>query len=198
MEKEEVGWCLKDWICDKDDVLFNDSVLQQIDCTDLSCYMNYGISIRNPGPGLVLRSLHKNDYDKGYMTLLGQLTRTGDVTKERFEAQFDAMKQCPGIHYIMVIEDVNNAVIVGSGTLVVERKFTHNTALRGRVEDIVVHSNYRGRHLGNLIVETATVLSQKVGCYKTSLDCLPSLKPFYEKFEFENTSIIFMSRRFYD
>lgn len=198
VEREKVGCSIKDWICDRDDVLFNDSLLRQFDCTNFSSFTNYGISIQNPGPGLVFRSLHKNDYDKGYMALLRQLTRTNDVTKERFDAQFDAMKQCPGVHYIMVIEDINTAQVVCSGTLVIERKFTHNTALRGRVEDIVVDSNYRGKHLGNLIVESATLLSQHLGCYKTSLDCLPSLKTFYEKFNFENTSVIFMSRRFYD
>lgn len=198
MEREEVGWCQERWSSTEDDLLFNDSLLQQLDCTNFSCYTKHGVSIKNPGAGLVFRSLRKSDYDKGYISLLGQLTRTGEVCKEEFETQFEAMKKCPGVHYIMVIEDVTIHQVIATGTLLVERKFTHNLALRGRIEDLVVDSGYRGKHLGNLIMETVTMLSQYLGCYKTSLECLPDLKSYYEKFMYENTSVLFMSRRFYD
>lgn len=195
MEREEVDWCRA---CKEDDVLFNDSILQQLDCTKFQSYINYGLSIQNPGPGLIFRSLQKSDYEKGYVALLSQLAITGEVTKERFDVQFEAMKQCPGVHYIMVIEDRHTSKVIASGTLVIERKFTHNTALRGRVEDIVVDCNYRGKQLGKLIVETVTMLSQYLGCYKTSLDCLPTLRSYYETFEYVNTSVLFMSRKFYE
>lgn len=198
MEKDEVGWCNDNWASTDEDVLFDDSILQKIDCSNFYSFSSYGLTIQDPGHGLVFRSLRKSDFNKGYISLLSQLTKTGDVTKERFDRQFDAMKQTPGVHYVMVIEDTMLSKVIGSGTLVVERKFTHNTALRGRVEDIVVDSNYRGKHLGALVVETATVLSKMFGCYKTSLDCSPTLRAFYEKFNYENPSVLFMSRRFYE
>ena len=197
MEREKIGWCNEHWASTEEDILFDDSILHQIDCSNFSSFQNYGLSVQDPGPGLVYRSLHKSDFAKGYIELLSQLTKTGDVTQERFDEQFILMKKCSGVHYVMVIEDTALSKVVASGTLLIERKFTHNAALRGRIEDLVVDSNYRRKHLGGLIVETATLLSKFLGCYKTSLDCSPNLKPFYEKFNYQNASL-FMARRFYE
>ena len=37
---------------------------------------------RNPGPGLRLRSLNIDDYDRGFLGLLGQLTSVGNISRE--------------------------------------------------------------------------------------------------------------------
>ena len=39
------------------------------------------------------------------------------------------MQSCPGTYYVIVIEDVELAKIVACGTLVVEQKFIHDTAV---------------------------------------------------------------------
>ena len=198
MEREVIGSSCLLWASNDDNVLFDDSFLQQLDCTKFSCHKKYGISIQSPGAGLVLRSLHLDDYDKGHVQLLSQLTSTGDVTQDRYKAQFNAMKQCPGVYYVIVIEDTTTSQVIASGTLLIERKFTHNAALRGRVEDIVVDKEYRGRHLGALVVETATALSVYLGCYKISLDCSPNVKEFYKQFGYDNGSELFLYQRFFD
>ncbi|KAM7446548.1 N-acetyltransferase [Porites harrisoni] len=54
-----------------------------------------------------------------------------------------------------------------------------------RVEDIVVDDSCRGRGLGKLVVETLLLLSEKLGCYKTSLECKDPLLPFYSQFGFK-------------
>jgi hypothetical protein len=41
---------------------------------------------------LVLRRLQLDDYDKGFVTLLFQLTETGEVTKEMFEKRFKEVR----------------------------------------------------------------------------------------------------------
>ena len=39
------------------------------------------------------------------------------------------MKSCPGTYYLIVIEDVELVKLVACGTLVVEQKFIHDTAV---------------------------------------------------------------------
>jgi len=178
-------------------VLFNDSVLRRMDCTRCS-FTAHGISYSNPGAGLIARPLERGDFDKGYLGLLSQLTKVGDYSREKFEYQFDGMKQMVGCHYIVVVEDPACNKVIASASLVVERKFIHGAALRGRIEDIVVDKDYRNLRLGSLLVELLTVLSKEVGCYKTTLDCKADMVGFYKKFGYVSEGQLFMSMRFYD
>lgn len=197
MERGEVGATLRAWRSDDDNVLFNAALLSELDASQ-SGVVKDGFSLERPGRDLRLRPLEKSDYDKGYIALLSQLTRVGEVSRERFEAQFDALKQCPGAHYIVVVEDTAIGKVISSASLAVERKFIHSTALRARLEDVVVDKDYRGRHLGSLLVGVLTDLSCHLGCYKTSLDCEPSVQKFYNKYGYKQETALFMCKRFYD
>jgi glucosamine-phosphate N-acetyltransferase len=84
-----------------------------------------------------------------------------------------------GDYYVTVIEDLRNNKIIGSATLVVERKFIRNCAMKAYLEDVVVDDTYRGKQLGKLIVVTVTLLGELVGCYKMTLECKDKLIPFY-------------------
>lgn len=198
MERRAVGSTLEVWPSKDEDVLFNEDLLKEIDCSDLSVFQKHGLSYTDPGEGLRVRPLSRGDYDKGYLLLLSQLTRVGDVSRERYEAQFSSMKLCPGAHYILVIEDLAEEKVVCTGSLAVERKFIHTAALRGRLEDVVVDADYRGRHLGELMVGLITELSRHIGCYKISLDCVPRVQEFYQKSGYIHSAPVFMFKRFYD
>ena len=84
-----------------------------------------------------------------------------------------------GDYYITVIEDLRNNKIIGSATLVIEKKFIHSCGERAKLEDVVVDDTYRGKQLGKLIVVTVTTLAEYLGCYKMSLECKDKLIPFY-------------------
>lgn len=124
------------------DILFNDSLLSELDCSKCS-FASQGLSYARPGPGLVARPLARGDFDKGYLSLLSQLTAVGEYPRKRFEAQFDAMRRNPGTHFVLVVEDTACGRVVANTTLLVERKFIHKAALRGRIEDVVVDKDYR-------------------------------------------------------
>lgn len=85
-----------------------------------------------------------------------------------------------GDYYVTVIVDSRYDKIIGSATLVLEHKFIHGCSVRGRLEDVVVDDTYRGKQLGKLIVVTVSLLAQRLGCYKMSLDCKDKLIPFYK------------------
>ena len=124
------------------DILFNDSLLRELDCSKCS-FASHGLSYARPGPGLAARPLARGDFDKGYLSLLSQLTTVGDYPRKRFESQFDAMRKNSGTHFVVVIEDTRCSKVVANATLLIERKFIHKASLRGRVEDVVVDKDYR-------------------------------------------------------
>ena len=199
MEKDSVGCTVDLWASDDINCLFNPDLLNLVDKKDLSTYKTHGVHQNDLGcPELTLRPLYLGDYAKGYTSLLSQLTRVGGLDETRFKAQFQAIKRSPGMYYIVVIEDAGNGLIVGSASLIIERKFIHAAAVRGRIEDVVIGQDYRGRHLASLVVELLTLLGRALGCYKMSLDCKPHLTGFYGKFGYKQETALYMVQRFYD
>ncbi|CAK9813544.1 Probable glucosamine 6-phosphate N-acetyltransferase [Anthophora quadrimaculata] len=155
---------------DTDTELFNPNVLERLSLTHIE--------------GLLIRPLKSGDYDRGFLQLLSQLTEVGNVSREQFLNNFRMMKNT-GSYYIIIIEDISIGKVIASSTLVVEQKFIHNCASRGRLEDVVVNNKYRGKHLGKLIVKIVLQLAHYLRCYKLSLDCKDHLIPFYESLGFK-------------
>ncbi|XP_076638036.1 glucosamine 6-phosphate N-acetyltransferase isoform X2 [Colletes latitarsis] len=132
--------------------------------------------------GLLIRPLQSGDYDRDFLQLLTQLTEVGNISKEQF------------------LKDVSTGKIIASATLVVEQKFIHNCALRGRLEDVVVNNKYRGKQLGKLVVKIILQLAHYLQCYKLSLDCKDSLITFYESLGFkrEPSNANYLNMRFHN
>lgn len=64
------------------------------------------------------------------MTVLSQLTEIGEVTKKGFEERFDWMFPANKDTYtILVIVDRRKDAIVGTATLIFQRKFTRSLGL---------------------------------------------------------------------
>lgn len=51
-------------------------------------------------------------------------------------------------YFIVVIIDTAKDKVVGSGSLIMERKFLRSTGNCGHIEDVAVDSSYRGKKLG--------------------------------------------------
>ncbi|CAD6184609.1 unnamed protein product [Caenorhabditis auriculariae] len=137
-------------------------------------------------PGYVLRPLQMNDHQNGYLDLLSQLTSVGDVDDEWFEKRFISMRDTnPKAYYVVVLADEKNDRIVASATLVIEWKFIHQAGCRGRVEDVVVDEQLRGKKIGSLLNRILVHLAQQIGVYKLSLECKDKLIPFYESFGYK-------------
>lgn len=176
------------------EALFVDTFIKKMDFTGCSFVKN-GQSYPSAGPGLTARPLCRSDYSRGYLNLMAGLTKVGNYSKEIFEAQFEAMKRQIGAYYIVVIQD-SSAKLVASATLLIEHKFIHGAALRGRIEDVVVDKDYRGSRLGLYLLELLTQLGKHLGCYKLTLDCKPGLEEFYKKCGYSNEGQLFLTKRF--
>jgi glucosamine-phosphate N-acetyltransferase len=96
-----------------------------------------------------LRPLRIDDWERGFLPCLAELTVVGKVSKQAFIEQFLKLSSS-GKYFICVIEDVRDKSIAAAGTLFAEEKFIHMNGKVGHVEDIVVRKRYRGMNLGKL------------------------------------------------
>ena len=128
-----------------------------------------------------MRPLARGDYAKGHLETLKNLTTVGDVSEAAWTERYEWMRTAGrGGYYCLVVCDESGRV-VGTGCVVVEKKFIHNLGSVGHIEDIVVRKDQQGKKLGLRIIEALDHISKEVGCYKTILDCSEANEGFYVK-----------------
>lgn len=115
--------------------------------------------------GYTLRPLRCSDYHKGYLEVLRVLTTVGEFSYEQWSERFEWMAKRNDEYYLLVICDQTGKV-VGTGSLIVERKFIHSLGLVGHIEDIAVEKNQQGKKLGLRMIEALDYVAAQVGCYK--------------------------------
>ncbi|KAI8909588.1 acetyltransferase [Gorgonomyces haynaldii] len=139
--------------------------------------------------GYIMRSLEKEDYHKGYLHLLSQLTTVGEISFDKFSERFDWIQSHPDVYVCVVIEELQTKTIVATGNIMIERKFIHECANCGHIEDIVVSDKMRGKGFGKYIIEQLTQIGKRIGCYKIILSCVQDKVGFYEKCGFKPKSV---------
>jgi glucosamine-phosphate N-acetyltransferase len=71
--------------------------------------------------GYTIRPLHRDDYANGFLDVLRVLTAVGDISKEAWEQRFEWMQTRNDEYFVVCVLDTQG-VVVGVGSLVVERK----------------------------------------------------------------------------
>ncbi|KAI3399531.1 hypothetical protein diail_6553 [Diaporthe ilicicola] len=137
--------------------------------------------------GYKIRALRQSDFHAGFLDCLRVLTTVGDITEEQFAERFEWIGRQDGGYYILVIED--GGKVVGTGALIVERKFIHNLGLVGHIEDIAVAKDQQGKKLGLRLIQALDFIAEKVGAYKTILDCSEANEGFYIKCGFKRAGL---------
>jgi glucosamine-phosphate N-acetyltransferase len=126
--------------------------------------------------GAVIRELQADDLSRCLIDTLSSLAQVGLSTEEMSQVLQERLHA--GIRtYIAWDATVNE--VVGSVSLLVERKFIHRGGKVGHIEDVAVRRGYRGKGLGADLVRHATQEARKLGCYKVILSCFEQLAPFY-------------------
>lgn len=82
-----------------------------------------GKAVATSVDNIVLRGLSRDDFGKGMMELLGQLTDSSGVSSEDFAKRADELIQDSRTH-VVVAEDTATGRVVGTAKLLVELKFT--------------------------------------------------------------------------
>jgi len=164
--------------------MFDPALLHRLEEQESKVPLPPGVTPSTPGQGLRLRPLEAADHTRGFLELLGQLTTVGEVSAEAWEQRFAAMEAAAGTYFVLVVEDLAEERVVGAATLVAEKKFIHGCGQVGRVEDVVVSDQHRGRQLGKLLVASCALLAARVGCYKVTLNCADPMVKFYTSLGF--------------
>ena len=109
------------------------------------------------------------------------LTQVGEVSAQRWEERWEWLTgNGVGGYYVLCVLDgsrpevdgdkgggaTGEGRIVGTGALVVERKFIHDLGLVGHIEDIAVARDQQGKKLGLRIIQALDFVAERVGCYK--------------------------------
>ncbi|KAG0148855.1 hypothetical protein CROQUDRAFT_669561 [Cronartium quercuum f. sp. fusiforme G11] len=139
------------------------------------------------GPDYSIRPLSKGDHARAHLGLLAGLTSAPDTGVADYEARFNVLRtinlavpSTPTYVTVCIIQKSDDRM-VGCGTLVLEHKFIRAGGSVGHIEDIVVDPSVRGKSLGKRIIEALTGISERLGAYKTILDCNKDNIAFYEK-----------------
>jgi glucosamine-phosphate N-acetyltransferase len=134
---------------------------------------------------ITIRKLQKDDLWNGFLLTLDSLRQASNIDKKTAEKIFDKINSNPD-HIVAVA--VIEGKIVGSTTLLIETKFIHNGGRVGHIEDVVVDKEYQRKGIGEKIITYLLRYAKDQGCYKTILDCVDDVKPFYEKLGFKHNA----------
>ena len=95
-----------------EEAMYDSSLLNDLDLGQCQAVFSPPLSVLSPGTDLRLRPLQMGDYRTGFLQLLAQLTKVGDISEEQWEERFKMMKKKKGTYYVTVLEDVQTSQVV--------------------------------------------------------------------------------------
>lgn len=137
-------------------------------------------------PDILIREIEGRDLQNGFLESLDSLRKASDLDLSDAEKILAGISSNPD-HKIFVAEAAGR--IVGSTTLLIERKFIHRGGKVGHIEDVAVTRGLQGNKIGERLVRFSLDYARNQGCYKTVLDCLDDVLGFYERLGFSRTAI---------
>jgi len=121
---------------------------------------------------------------KDYSTITNLLSQLTTVGKSSYKQYCEYMKNLNVNQYIYFILD--NKVIVGTGSVLIEKKIIHRFQSVAHIEDIVIDKKHRGKKYGKHLINYLVSVALNKGCYKVILDCSTHNIGFYEACGFSN------------
>jgi len=90
--------------------------------------------------------------------------------------------------YYLWVAEVDGQV-VGTAMMHLQHKLSYNCGTACHLEDVVVEYTWRGRGIGEALVEKAIQTAKLHNAYKLMLTCFPKTTVYYEKFGFKQHDI---------
>jgi len=117
-------------------------------------------------PAIEIRPATRNDLG-AILALMADLETDDQVLGlSAAEAIFERMQSYPNYTIYVTVAEVE---IIGTFSLLIMDNLAHLGAPSGIVEDVVVHSSWRGQGIGKQMMQFAIQQCQKAGCYKMAL-----------------------------
>ena len=136
-------------------------------------------------PEIIIRNISESDLENGFLESLDNLKHASDLGQTTAKNILNKILNDEN-HIIHVAE--YDGKIVGSTTLLIERKFIHQGGFVGHIEDVVVKKEFEKLGIGMKLVNSLLQVAEERKCYKTILNCEDSLKSFYERVGFKHKS----------
>lgn len=134
----------------------------------------------------MIREITERDYQQ-LMELYMHLHETGVPPFETAEEVWAHILSDKNYHIIVAEED---GKIVSSCTCLIVPNLTHGPRPYAWVENVVTHSDYRGRGLATACLDRAKEIAEKANCYRLVLmtgSKLDSTLKFYENAGYDRT-----------
>ena len=133
---------------------------------------------------MYIRKLQQEDVslDGDFVRILSQLSSSDNKTCDysvlwdQYAGQTNSLPV-----YVHVIVAVDNDVVIGTGSIIIERKFLRGGGIVGHIEDVVVDEDIRATGAGRMIVGELVEIAKSSSCYKVILNCDHNNVAFYGK-----------------
>ena len=113
----------------------------------------------------MIREITETDYE-GLMALYLHLHETEIPPYDKAKRVFEKILADENYHIIVAEE---NGVIVSSCTVVIVPNLTRGPRPYARVENVVTHSEHRGKGLATACLDRAKEIAVQAGCYNIAL-----------------------------
>ena len=133
--------------------------------------------------GVIIRKLEEGDLLNGFLASLDSLRKASGM--DNAKDIFEIIDSNP--HHVILVA-VTAGRVIGSVTMLIEQKFIHGGGKVCHIEDVVVDGDAQRRGTGQKLILAALGYAKNAGCYKTILDCMDDVRPFYEKLGFARHS----------
>lgn len=137
----------------------------------------------SPNTEFEIRKLNENDYDR-YYNLINMFRET-TFTKNSFIETLKLIKHQNSNIWVIDL----NGILVGTATILYEYKFIHNICKLAHIEDVCIHSDYRGKGYGKILLNYLFNEAKLNNCYKITLYCNDELEQFYNNANLEKRGI---------
>jgi len=128
---------------------------------------------------LEVRAMTLTDLERGLLESLANLSEVGLSAAEAVPFFHERLKA--GVRtYVACVGDK----VVGTASLLIERKFIHRGGLVGHIEDVAVRRDVEHKGIGTALVRHAMEEARRLGCYKVILNCHDDNVGFYTRLGF--------------
>ena len=134
-----------------------------------------------------IRGVCVEDGDNGLWEVYGGLTKAPALKKEQLSALIEELNS--DVKRELVVAVNGDGIVLGTASLMMERKLIRGGALCGHIEDVVVSDKARGQGLGKRLVTHLSDIARGQGCYKVILDCAENNVAFYERCGFKRKEV---------